>query len=213
MAAAMKTGRRAWALTWLVYAAVAALGVAVAAVGAMDGEAHLVFGGGMFVLVAAAGALHGLALRPGRDDSTASGAEQAAWQQIGIGLAAILVLGGMPLGSMQGKASSWLLLAAYALVVAFQPFVRRRFVKESRRWREVAEDERDRAIRARGDYLSKRLLELCLVAAVLAGAWRPQLLQALGDPLHIAALLLLPVLAVNTVGEARVAWLYWRDRQ
>ncbi len=37
--------------------------------------------------------------------------------------------------------------------------------------------------------------------------------QGADDPLHIAALLLLPVLAANTVGEARVAWLYWRDRQ
>lgn len=37
--------------------------------------------------------------------------------------------------------------------------------------------------------------------------------QAPDDSLHIAALLLLPVLAANTLGEARVAWLYWRDRQ
>ena len=39
--------------------------------------------------------------------------------------------------------------------------------------------------------------------------WRTLTLLALG----FAALLLLPVLAANTVGEACVAWLYWRDRQ
>lgn len=211
MTATMKTGRQAW--VGLAYGVVAALGVTIAIVGAREGDAHLVFGGAMFLLLAAVAALHSLALRPGRDDSTASGAEHSAWHQIGIGLAAMLVLGGIPLGLMQDKLSSWLLLSAYALLVAFLPAFRRRFVEENRRWREVAEDERDRVIRARGDYLSKRLLELCLVATVLAGAMRPQLLQALQDPLHIAALLLLPVLAMNTVGEALVAWLYWRDRQ
>lgn len=208
---AMKAGGQVW--TRLAYALVAALGVAIMAIGAHEGRAHLLFGGVMFVLIAATGCLHMRALRPGRDDSAPSHAEKAAWSQIGMGLAALLVLGGMPLGSMRGTLAGYLLFGTYALLVACYPVYRRRFIEEHRRYREVAEDERDRTIRAQGDYLSKRLLELAMVALAIAWAAFPAPFRELGEPLQVASLLLLPVLAANVAGEARVAWLHWRDRQ
>ena len=206
-----KDGGRTW--TWIGCGLVAALGASVLAIGATQPRLHLVFGGAVLLLIAASLVLQERALRPGRDDAAASNAEKAAWSQLGMGLAAILVLGGVSLGSTGGVFAPYLLLAAYVLVVAFFPAFRRRFIEENRRYREVAEDERDRAIRAQGDYLSKRLLEFALVALAIAWALAPQLVQSLGGPLRIAAVLLLPIVAANTVGEARVAFLHWRDRQ
>ncbi|HRN61228.1 MAG TPA: hypothetical protein PK743_08140 [Luteimonas sp.] len=208
----MKGDRRAWAWV-LAAAAVALLGTAVLAIGAMEGRVHLVFGGAMLWLIAAGVVLQDRALRPGREDGMPSASEKAAWGQIGMALAAILVLGGMALGSMAGSFASYLMFTAYALIVAGYPMFRRRFIEENRRYREVPEDERDRAIRAQGDYLSKRLLELALVALAVVWVLAPRMIQALGEPLQVAALLLLPVLVANLVGEARVALLYWRDRQ
>lgn len=211
MDATTDKGMQGW--LWVVLALLAALGVAITMIGAVGGEAHLVFGGVMMLLIAASARIQHLALRPGREDSTPSNAEKSAWSQIGVGLAVIMVLGGVSLGSMQGKFASYLLFAAYALIVAFYPLFRRRFIEENRRYREVAEDERDRVIRAQGDYLSKRLLELSLVALAVVWLALPQVIQSLGGPLQIAALLLLPILAANVAGESRVAWLHWRDRQ
>ncbi len=211
MEIAMKRSERRW--LWIVCALLALIGGGVLIVGVMEHRVHLVFGGVMFWVLAAVALLHERALRPGRDDNPASNAEKAAWSMIGMGLAAIMVLGGVLLGSMRGSMASYLLFFAYALIVAFFPVYRRRFADESRRYREVAEDERDRVIRAQGDYLSKRMLEIALV--VLACAWviAPRFIQAISDPLQVAALLLLPVLAANVAGEARIARLYWRDRQ
>lgn len=211
MAHAMKANRRVW--TWLAYALVSVLGVAIMMVGARERQAHLLFGGAMFLLMAATGLLHMRALRPGRDDSAPSHAEKAAWSQISLGWAALLVLGGVPLGSMRGSLAGYLLFGTYALLVACYPGFRRRFVEEHRRYREVAEDERDRAIRAQGDYLSKRLLELAMVAIAVAWVAWPAPFRALDVPLQVASLLLLPILVANVAGEARVAWLHWRDRQ
>lgn len=200
-------------MAWLAWGVVAVLGAMVVAVGGIEGRPHLLFGGAMLLLIAVAGVVQTRAMRPGRDDSLPSNAEKAAWSQVGMGLAAIMVLGGMSLGSMRGSLAAYLLFAAYALIVACFPAFRRRFIEENRRYREIPEDERDRAIRAQGDYLSKRLLELALV--VLACVWvlAPQLIRALDQPLQIASLLLLPVLAANVAGEARVARLHWLDRQ
>lgn len=200
-------------MAWLAWGVVAVLGAMGVAVGGIEGRPHLLFSGAMLLLIAVAGVVQTRAMRPGRDDSLPSNAEKAAWSQVGMGLAAIMVLGGMSLGSMRGSLAAYLLFAAYALIVACFPAFRRRFIEENRRYREIHEDERDRAIRAQGDYLSKRLLELALV--VLACVWvlAPQLIRALDQPLQIASLLLLPVLAANVAGEARVARLHWLDRQ
>lgn len=200
-------------MAWLAWGVVAILGAMVVAVGGIGGRPHLLFGGAMLLLIAVAGVVQTRAMRPGRDDGLPSNAEKAAWSQVGMGLAAIMVLGGMSLGSMRGSLAAYLLFAAYTLIVACFPALRRRFIEENRRHREIPEDERDRAIRAKGDYLSKRLLELALV--VLACVWvlAPQLIRALDQPLQIASLLLLPVLAANVAGEARVARLHWLDRQ
>lgn len=212
MEKAIRDGKRAWG--WIVGAlVVAVLGVAVLAGGAMEGRMHLLFGGAVFLLIAVGMVIQDRALRPGADDSLPSNAEKAAWSQIGMGLAAILVLGGMSLGSMKGSMASYLLFSAYAIIVAFYPAFRRRFIEENRRYREVPEDERDRTIRAQGDVLSKRLLELSLVGLAIVWVMAPQAIHALGTPLQIAALLLLPILAVNVAGESRVALLHWRDRQ
>lgn len=195
------------------FALLAALGVAVAATGASEGRLHLVFGGVMFVVFAVAGVLYLLARRPGRDDSLPSHAEKAAWSMIGLGLGAVMVLGGVPLGSTHGRMDGYLLFATYALLVACYPGFRRRFVEERRGYREITDDERERAIRAHGDYLSKRLLELVIVALAVAWVFLPAPFNALGEPPQVASLLLLPILLVNVVGESRVAWLHWRDRQ
>ena len=64
MAHAMKANRQVW--TWLAYALVSVLGVAIMVVGARERQAHLLFGGAMFLLMAATGLLHMRALRPGR---------------------------------------------------------------------------------------------------------------------------------------------------
>lgn len=200
-------------LAWLAWAVVAILGAVVVAVGGIEGRLHLLFGGAMLLLIAAAGVVQTRAMRPGRDDSLPSNAEKAAWSQVGMGLAAIMVLGGVSLGSMRGSMAAYLLFAAYALIVACFPAFRRRFIEENRRYREIAEDERDRAIRAQGDYLSKRLLELALVVLAIVWVLAPHVIRALDQPLQIASLLLLPVLVANVAGEARVARLHWLDRQ
>lgn len=212
MEATMKAGTKGvW--EWLAYGALAALGVLVIVVGAMGHRVHLLFGGAMLLLIAAVGVVYSRAMRSGRDDNTPSNAEKAAWSQVGMGLSSIMVLGGMALGSMRGSMASYLFLAAYALLVALHPLFRRRFIEENRRYREVGEDERDRAIRAQGDYLSKRLLELALVVLAIVWVLAPQLVRALDAPLQIASFLLLPVLVANVIGEARVARLHWQDRQ
>lgn len=212
MEATMKDRKHAWA--WVGWTLVAALGALVLVAGIVKGAAaHLLFSGAMLLLIAGAGVLQTKMLRPGRDDAEASSAEKAAWSQIGMVLAAMLVLGGMSLGSMRGSLASYLLFAAYALLVALHPQFRRRFIEENRRYREIGEDERDRAIRAQGDYLSKRLLELALVGLAIAWVLVPQFILSLDAPLQVASLLLLPVLAANVIGEARVAWLHRQDRQ
>ena len=211
MQATMKDAKQVW--PWLAYAAVALLGAVVGAIGGIEHKLHLVFGGAMLLVIAGAGVVQSRAMRPGRDDGLPSHAEKAAWAQVGMGLAAIMVLGGVSLGSMKGSLAAYLMFGAYALIVAFSPVFRRRFIEENRRHREVAEDERDRTIRAQGDYLSKRLLELALVGLAVAWVAAPELIRSVGAPLQVAALLLLPLLAANVIGEARVAQLYWRDRQ
>lgn len=204
-------GGRTW--VWIGCGLVALVGLAVLVIGVMERRLHLVFGGAMLLLIAAGLVLQAQALRPGRDAAMASNAEKAAWSQIGMGLAAILVLGGISLGSAAGSFASYLLFAAYALIVACFPAFRRRFIDENRRYREVMEDERDSSIRARGDYLSKRLLEFGLIGLAITWVLAPHLIHSLGAPLQVAALLLLPILAANVIGESRVAWLHWRDRQ
>lgn len=201
---------RAWTAA---FAALATLGVAVAVIGAREARAHLLFDGSMFVVIALAGVLYLLARRPGRDDSLPSHAEKAAWSMIGLGLGAVMVLGGVPLGSTHGRMDGYLLFATYALLVACYPGFRRRFAEERRGYREITDDERERAIRAQGDYLSKRLLELAMVALAVAWVFLPASFRALGEPPQVASLLLLPILLANVAGESRVAWMHWRDRQ
>ena len=53
-----------------------------------------------------------------------------------------MVLGGLSLGSVKGSFASWLLFAAYAVIVASFPVFRRRFIEANLRHRDVAEDER-----------------------------------------------------------------------
>lgn len=203
--------RTAW---WLpVLGLVAALGLSLCVLGLGEGRAHLVFGGAMLVAIAGAGQLQRLAERPGRDGETPSRSEQASWQQLGLGLAAILVLGGLSLGSMQGRFSAWLCFFAYVLVVVGYPRFRRRFVEARLRHRDLAEDERDRALRAQGDQLARRALELALVATAVCWVALPRWSALSAEPLRVAAMLLSLVLLANVAGEARVAWLYWRDRQ
>lgn len=213
MQADAREKRKELSRLWLLCAVVALIGTAVLAVGAMERQPHLIFGGVMIWLLAATAWIHERALRPGRDETPASNAEKAAWSQVGMGLAAIMVLGGMSAGSMKASLASYLLFATFAFIVLFFPTFRRRFIEEGRGYREVAEDERDRAIRAQGDYLSKRLVEFGIVAFSITWVLAPHWIAAVGMPLQIAALLLLPVLAANVAGEARVALLHWRDRQ
>lgn len=201
---------RAW---MAAFALLATLGVAVAVIGAREGRAHLLFGGSMFVVIALTGVLYLSARRPSRDDSLPSHAETAAWSMIGMGLAAMMVLGGVPLGSTHGRMGGYLLFATCAVLVACYPGFRRRFVEERRGYREITDDERERAIRAQGEYLSKRLLELAMVALAVAWVFWPAPFRALGGPPQVASLLLLPIMLANVVGESRVAWLHWRDRQ
>lgn len=201
---------RAW---MAAFALLATLGVAIAVIGAREGRAHLLFGGSMFVVIALTGVLYLSARRPSRDDSLPSHAETAAWWMIGMGLGAMMVLGGVPLGSTHGRMGGYLLFATCAVLVACYPGFRRRFVEERRGYREITDDERERAIRAQGEYLSKRLLELAMVALAVAWVFWPAPFRALGGPPQVASLLLLPIMLANVVGESRVAWLHWRDRQ
>lgn len=207
----VKQEKHGWA--WFGIVSVAALGVAVIAFGVKEHRIHLLFGGAMLLLIACAAWMQDRAQRPGREDAMPSNAEKAAWSQLGVGLVAILVLGGISLGSMQGSMASYLFFCTYVIIVAFYPVFRRRFVEANLRHRDVPEDERDRAIRAQGDYLSKRLLEFALVGLAITWVLVPQFFRSLGGPLQVAALLMLPILAANVAGEARVALLHWRDRQ
>lgn len=208
---AARRGRARWTMASL--AAVAAWGGALLVLGLRGDAWHLLFGGAMFALAAIAGLLQHLAERPGREGETPSLGERASWQQLGVAMAAILVLGGLGLGSMQGVLSAHLFFAAYATVIAAWPLMRRRFVDGALRHRDVAGDERDLALRAQGERLAKRLLELGLVAIAVAWVVVPELLRGPQDPVRVASLLLLPILLANAAGEARVAWLYWRDRR
>lgn len=212
MTGGMDANRRSgW---WLpVLGLVAALGLALCALGLREGRAHLVFGGAMLVAIAAAGQLQRLAERPGRDGETPSPSERASWQHLGVGLAAILVLGGLSLGSIQGRFSAWLVFFAYVLVVVFYPRFRTRFVEAQLRHRDLAEDERDRVLRAQGDQLARRVLELALVATAVAWVALPGWSALSAEPVRVASMLLSLVLLANVAGESRVAWLYWRDRQ
>ena len=203
--------RGGWLL--LALALVAALGLTVCALGLREGEAHLLFGGVVLVAIAVAGQLQRVAERPGRDGGTPSLSERASWQHVGVGMAAILVLGGLSLGSMQGRFSSWLFFFAYVLIVAFYPQFRTRFIEANLRHRDLAGDERDHVLRAQGDRVAKRVLELALVATAVAWVAMPGLSAPSAEPVRVASLLLSLVLVANVVGEARVAWLYWRDRQ
>ena len=191
-------------------ALVAVLGLSFVVSGTLQGRMWLVSGGVMFVVVAVAAGLHVLAMRPGIEGATPCAAEKSAWHMAGIGLTAMLVLGALPL---HGEAASWLLFGTYTLWIVFLPAFRRRFVEHYRGWREVHADERDREIRARGDHLARRMLELSLTGLATTWALWPQVFQSLSALLHVGALLLFPVLLANVTGEARVAWLYWRDRQ
>lgn len=188
-------------------------GAGVLAVGVVEPQRQWIFGGAMVCLMAVVAWLRERALLPGRDGTPASNAEKAAWFLIGIGLGATFVTGGIALGPNVSATASYLLFAGCALIVAAFPLYRVRFVEEHRRYREVAEDERDRMIRAQGDYLAKRLVELAAVAFAVAWVLAPQRIASVTAPLQIAALVLLPVLAANMAGEARVALLHWRDRQ
>lgn len=208
---AVKREARGW--TWIAIALVAMLGVVVMVLGVKEHRIHLLFGGAMLLLVACALWMQDRAFLPGREEALPSNAEKAAWSQLGVGLVAILVLGGISLGSMQGSMASYLFFCAYVVIVAFYPVFRRRFVEANLRHRDVPEDERDRAIRAQGDYLSKRLLEFALVGLAILWVLVPQFFRSLGGPLQVAALLMLPILAANVAGEGRVALLHWRDRQ
>jgi uncharacterized membrane protein len=198
---------------WAVWQALVALAVAVLVLGALERGQYLVFGGMVILLIAATMLLQARALRPGADEALPSNAEKAAWGRVGMGLATTLLLGGMVQGPMRGVMSGHLLLGFYAVLIVFYPMFRRRSLEENRRHREVLEDERDRAIRASGDYLARRSLECMLVGLAVVWVLVPQLIRPLGEPLQIAALLLFPILASNIAGEARVAHLYWRDRQ
>ena len=211
MRALRKTNARTG--VWMLSVLVALLGLAVVVAGAVGQRIHLVFGGAMFCIFAALTVWHERAVRPGRDGSPAANAEKAAWSQIGMGASAFMVLGGMSLNPGRGAWADYLLFFAFALIVVFFPAFRRRYIEEGRRYREVAEDERDRVIRAQGDALSKRLLELALVALAIAWLLAPGLIRSVREPLQVAALLLLPALAANMAGDARVALLHWRDRQ
>jgi hypothetical protein len=211
MDSAIKSGGETWG--WGACVAVAILGTTVLVLGAMQRAPHLLFGGAMLAVIAAAGIVQMRALRPTGEGCLPSNAERSAWMQIGMGLAAIMVLGGMALGSMRDSLASYLLFAAYTLIVAFFPAFRHRFIEDNRGYREVAEDERDRAIRGQGDYLSKRLLECSLAGVAIGWVLVPGFFQSLDGPLQVAALLLLPVLAANVAGEARVARLHWQDRR
>lgn len=208
-------GERSRGWRWgVLFALVAAIGVAVAIDGIIDGKGYLVFGGCMVLLIAVACVIHARALRPGRDGSTASDAERSAWSQLTFGLCAILVLGGMSLGQYgEGKFADYLLFGAFALVVAMHPFFRRRIMEKDGYDRDVFEDERDHLIRTQGNGLSRRLLELSLVALAIFWVLAPRVVHSFESPLQIGALLLLPVLVANAIGEARVAWLHWKDRQ
>lgn len=205
------TTRNRWTLASLV--AVAALGVALVAVGLRDAAWHLLSGGAMFGLIALAGVLQHLAERPGRDGETQSPGERASWQQLGAGLVAILMLVGLSLGQAQGVFSGYLFFAAWVLVILGWPLMRRRSIEAALRHRDVPEDERDLALRAQADRLSRRLLELGLVVIAIAWMLAPEVVRAPLEPLRAASLLLLPILVANVAGEARTAWLYWRDRQ
>jgi len=201
---------------WLAPAAlalVAALGLVLLVLGLREAAAQLVFGGVMLAVIAVAGVLQHLAERPGSEGEAPSLLEKASWQGVGVGLAAIMVLGGLSLGSTQGRFSAWLVFAAYVLIVVLHPLLRRRFVEANLRHCDIAEDERDRALRGHGDRTAKRVLELTLVAIAVAWVALPGVFALPAQPVRVASLLLLPVQLANVVGEARVAWLYWRDRQ
>lgn len=198
---------------WWLQASLAAVAALAVALGGREQGPQPLFGGAMLAMIALAGLLQHLAERPGRDGHAPSVAEKASWQQPGVGLIAILMLGGLLLGARQGVLPGYLFFAAYALVVACYPLMRRRSIESGLRHRDLAEDERGLALRAQCDRLANRLLELGLVAIAVAWVALPQLFQWPVAPVRVALLLLLPILLANVIGEAGVAWLSWRDRQ
>ncbi len=204
------TNRR---LLWAVYATVLVLGVMVTVLGLRGAEAHLAFGGLVMLLLGVAFIFSDYALRPSLDGGLPSRAEKTAWSILTFCMAAMLVLGGMAFGTYKPGIAAYLLFSPYVLFVLCLPAFRRRWLEQQLHRREVLEDERDGAIRARGVAWSKRFMEAGIVILAVASLAFPQAIRGLENPLQSGALLLMLILAANAVGEAVIASLYWRDRQ
>ena len=177
---AVKREKRGW--TWIAIALVAALGAMVVAVrheGAQDPPAVRRRDA---VLVACALWMQDRASRRAGEAAIERG--EAAWSQLGVGLVAILVLGGISLGSMQGswrRTCSSARTRHHVALPGLPASFRRGEPAPSRR----AEDERDRAIRAQGDYCRSDCSNSLAGLAIL---WvlAPQFFRSPGGPLQVA---------------------------
>lgn len=200
-------------LSWLLFVAVAGLAISVVVVGWIEKSLPLMAGGLVFVLLAACFPLWSIAMRPGPDGGEPSRGEKVAWTQMSASLGLLMLLCAQQ--GLTGKAlfAPWLWFFAFVLVVLFRPFFRRRLAAENLSFREVAADERDAVFQAKGERLSKRLLEITLVMLAIAWLLFADFVRALHGPMQIAAVLFAPVFVANIVGDARIAYLYWRDRQ
>jgi len=155
------------------------------------------------------------ALRDGVDGVQASGAERNAWSQMGLAFL-IVHLCGMWIIDIDRR--SWLEYVVFAVIVGLVlcfPLSAKRYVETPRLrdWKEIPDDERERSIRMRGEYIGRRTLDALLVVLVLAWMLLPDAFRNLRSPLQIGATVLLPIGLANLVGESYVAWRHWNDRR
>lgn len=169
----------------------------------------------MAVLLAAGFWLRRQALRDGAEGAPASVAERTAWSQMGLAFVIVFLCGMWIIDIDRSGWLEYLVFAVIAVLVLCFPLNAKRYVEKPRLrdWKEIPDDERERSIRMRGEYIARRTLDALLVALVLAWVLLPDAFRSLRSSLQIGATLLLPIGLANLVGESYVAWRHWNDRR
>ena len=103
-------------------------------------------------------------------------------------------------------------LAAVMLVLVLSSQFRRRALYDAARPRRAAEDERDRALLARGDRGYRFAASVWMVGLAIALVIAPVRELLLAQPLRLPGLLVLGVIVADIVGHLVVFTAYRRDR-
>lgn len=128
-------------------------------------------------------------------------ARASAWGLAGLGLfCAVAVVG-------QGSVVSF---AAVVLVLALSHWFRRRAMYDQQRRNEAMEDERDRAIVARGDRVFRLASSVGIVALAVLLAIPAARAPLLAEAMRLPGLLVLVLIAANLACHCAVARAYAR---